>query len=1135
MATYTEKTNLMKQKLAVFSDDNNPINVYLDAPEMFGDGVLLNHNKTAYLKVVEGLKHKGVAVVEIATSLGKSYLALKLINDMPAINPNNQRVVVVEPKKGIGQQFAQSYKGVFGHGIRKNKDVQIVNYQGLASVDKSGIPFCEKKDQYGLIILDEVHHIGGEVWEKNIQKLIKNNPNAKVFAMTATLKRMDKKDVLKTLGGKDALVYQKDLAHAINEGILPPIEYHLIKVKSSDEVIQRELEKISMLRRAGYKISGDLAKKEKALNAERKKAVYTLKAVDVIKAVIINRQENAHGKYVVFCPPGLQDSEDENSRLVMEELIRKAREEWFPGKKLHIYAVHSRYNGLTNADAIKMGYMLGDVNKEDFNLAQLSAFDNDDDKDAIKLIFSVNMFLEGIHPKGVTGALSCRTTQSGQIFVQQLGRVCNPKSKKMPIFIDMVEEFNAVEDAVAFLNSSKGEKHKPRTPGGGGGDGGNGGGDNEPKIPFEMDEDTKSAIELASLVKQVSSELDRIIGENLRDEVKISIVEDFIEREGRLPTAIDNLAYKDDIVSPWYAFNVIKKSHPEEAKMLYRKALTKFEEIQKNNDDYYSNGGQRALLSFSRVDDEYINNWVNYLRVRSACKALKKFLVANGRLPSATATEEDEMLAYNMLVSADRAFDAITEIPNKMLDDRDFKQEANYFRNEWLYKTAFGALKKNYDRKKINEEQALDCLSTYRNVTKTDDIKMFRLKLCHSLLMDYIHKTGKWPNGGEISRYQTFIVTIPTLEDEKSQLEAEKMRTELIDAYISSTLKDVEECIKKIVKTGKVNSEEFEDRQSALIGIIKSNSSAVANLLDNIKQLDEQVTLSAQGIIEKSKAIIADCDNQIMRINESKFNRMGKYNSFSDDGRHAKRLVELDGIIEQENNKIKKAQKMLEAKDKIIKQFEDYVDVYKANIQKIKNTQQLLHRAVVEVYIKNYGVFPRNALTIKSAQENGEVVLPLEISASNSLKNLSSSNQDIKQLQMYYYDNVRIAVERIFADKNNNTDLSRFDNFRNSHYMKDENDKDNTNSDCFYYTKGLIYYIKVRRYVLATGSMPKSTGKSEIEKQAYSALVGIKNNLNSISENSPYQKVLQNYKEDLTALAEGKKSSTPNDGGVLPE
>ena len=145
MATYTEKTNLMKQKLAVFSDDNNPINVYLDAPEMFGDGVLLNHNKTAYLKVVEGLKHKGVAVVEIATSLGKSYLALKLINDMPAINPNNQRVVVVEPKKGIGQQFAQSYKGVFGHDIRKNKDVQIVNYQGLASVDKSGIPFCEKR------------------------------------------------------------------------------------------------------------------------------------------------------------------------------------------------------------------------------------------------------------------------------------------------------------------------------------------------------------------------------------------------------------------------------------------------------------------------------------------------------------------------------------------------------------------------------------------------------------------------------------------------------------------------------------------------------------------------------------------------------------------------------------------------------------------------------------------------------------------------------------------------------------------------------------------------------------------------------------------------------------------------------
>ena len=103
-----------------------------------------------------------------------------------------------------------------------------------------------------MIVFDELHRTGAAEWQKNIEKLLENQP-AKVLGITATPERdMDKRDMSEIFAKKYGytddeildekhLSYNMDLLEAIERGIIhsPNVvncEYSLIKDGSLDEL-----------------------------------------------------------------------------------------------------------------------------------------------------------------------------------------------------------------------------------------------------------------------------------------------------------------------------------------------------------------------------------------------------------------------------------------------------------------------------------------------------------------------------------------------------------------------------------------------------------------------------------------------------------------------------------------------------------------------------------------------------------------------------------------------------------------------------------------------------------------------------------------------------------------------------------
>jgi superfamily II DNA or RNA helicase len=87
----------------------------------------------------------------------------------------------------------------------------------------------ELLDKFTLIILDEVHHAGSEVFSSIIHRL---NDGHRVMALTATLRREDQRHMI--IMSKLPVVYCLDLATAIKQGLVAPVEVIPVGVDMSD-------------------------------------------------------------------------------------------------------------------------------------------------------------------------------------------------------------------------------------------------------------------------------------------------------------------------------------------------------------------------------------------------------------------------------------------------------------------------------------------------------------------------------------------------------------------------------------------------------------------------------------------------------------------------------------------------------------------------------------------------------------------------------------------------------------------------------------------------------------------------------------------------------------------------------------
>ena len=338
-------------------------------------------------------------LVQAATGVGKTYLAA-------FDSAKYKRVLFVAHREEILKQAAISFKNVrhsddygFFYGKQKDTDKAVI-FASVATLGRKEYLTEDffAPDYFDYVIIDEFHHAVNEQY----QRIVKYFKPQFLLGLTATPERMDGKNIYEICDYN--VLYEISLKEAINKGMLVPFHYYGIY----DETDYSSL----------HLIKGRYDEKE--LNETY---IGNIKRYDLIyKYYMKYRSKRALG----FCC----------SRQHAEEMAKE-----FCKRGIEAVAVYSNADGEFSEDRDKA-------------IKKLK-------KQEIKMIFSVDMFNEGVDIATLDMVMFLRPTESPIVFLQQLGRGLRiSKGKEYLNVLDFIGNYEKAGRAPLLLSGGKdfGEK-----------------------------------------------------------------------------------------------------------------------------------------------------------------------------------------------------------------------------------------------------------------------------------------------------------------------------------------------------------------------------------------------------------------------------------------------------------------------------------------------------------------------------------------------------------------------------------------------------------------------------------------------------------------------------------------------------
>lgn len=335
--------------------------------------------------------NKGLVVA--ATGVGKTYLSAFDSRDF-------NKILFVAHREEIIKQAMQSFKnirpeksmGYFYSDVKENnKDIVFALVQTLGKEKYLNKEFFTK-DYFDYIVIDEFHHASS----KNYQKILDYFAPKFLLGLTATPERLDGKDILSICDYN--LVYEVTLKDAINKGDLVPFRYYGIY----DDTVNYD--NITFL-------NGKLNEKE------------------LEQALMIAKRDNLvlgnYNKYTSKSCIGFCSSRNHASH--MAKSFNKAGV-----KSLAVYSgIQSEYCEERSSALNKL--RTGEV----------------------QVLFTVDMFNEGLDIPNIDLVLFLRPTESPTVFLQQLGRgLRKTKDKEYLTVLDFVGNYKKA-NLTPFLLSGK--------------------------------------------------------------------------------------------------------------------------------------------------------------------------------------------------------------------------------------------------------------------------------------------------------------------------------------------------------------------------------------------------------------------------------------------------------------------------------------------------------------------------------------------------------------------------------------------------------------------------------------------------------------------------------------------------------
>ena len=516
---------------------------------------LYPHNQAALNHLEEALKYTRRAAVIQPTGTGKSFVALAFIERRP-----NNSFLYLAPSTHIFNQLKHhaGHTDVLLH-------TTMMTYQKLCLLHEDELGKLEPD----YIILDEFHRCGADDWGSAVDHLLALYVECFLIGFTATpVRYLDKagtRDMSEELfHGSIASYYT--LQDAINDKVLPVPHYVLGDILMNERVSSLEtaltqVASYGRARTAGYSLLESL-----------KRNMAEAQGIDeIFKCHMPNR----FAKLIVFC------RNPEHIAQCREDMHR-----WLgPGKKIREYVCRS------------------DEKAADI---ELNAFAGDNERNAIRLLYCVDMLNEGIHIKDVDGVVMLRPTISPIVYLQQIGRclACSSDGSTSPVIFDLVNNYESArveESGQRVFNIEF--SHHPSS----------GKGKNTP-IPFYMSG-------VPTQFEAILEKFDHLFTRAGRWDFCYSILQEFYHEYGQYPHS--RTCYRGIKIGRWLSEQILYIQHnslsaarKERLEMLpgWSTFLIERQPTRRTFDDYY----KELLVYFER--EGHIDIPQSYINPSTGCK-----------------------------------------------------------------------------------------------------------------------------------------------------------------------------------------------------------------------------------------------------------------------------------------------------------------------------------------------------------------------------------------------------------------------------------------------------------------------------------------------------------------------------------
>lgn len=516
---------------------------------------LYPHNQAALNHLEEALKYTRRAAVIQPTGTGKSFVALAFIERRP-----NNSFLYLAPSTHIFNQLKHhaGHTDVLLH-------TTMMTYQKLCLLHEDELGKLEPD----YIILDEFHRCGADDWGSAVDHLLALYVECFLIGFTATpVRYLDKagtRDMSEELfHGSIASYYT--LQDAINDKVLPVPHYVLGDILMNERVSSLEtaltqVASYGRARTAGYSLLESL-----------KRNMAEAQGIDeIFKCHMPNR----FAKLIVFC---------RNLEHIAQ--CREDMHRWLgPGKKIREYVCRS------------------DEKAADI---ELNAFAGDNERNAIRLLYCVDMLNEGIHIKDVDGVVMLRPTISPIVYLQQIGRclACSSDGSTSPVIFDLVNNYESArveESGQRVFNIEF--SHHPSS----------GKGKNTP-IPFYMSG-------VPTQFEAILEKFDHLFTRAGRWDFCYSILQEFYHEYGQYPHSLT--CYRGIKIGRWLSEQILYIQHnslsvarKERLEMLpgWSTFLIERQPTRRTFDDYY----KELLVYFER--EGHIDIPQSYINPSTGCK-----------------------------------------------------------------------------------------------------------------------------------------------------------------------------------------------------------------------------------------------------------------------------------------------------------------------------------------------------------------------------------------------------------------------------------------------------------------------------------------------------------------------------------